>query len=272
MQLTGCADNTKCGGIRVSIECIDKCIIIRIRRSDRRADVLPGGCIFRDGSGGATAIGEYRRVILGDICDTDRDKCRTCETGTIRHTDRKIGVCLLRFIIQGCLSSQLPCVRVNTERVLIAPLQRIGQSITTIRVCGLERRADVCVGCGVLRDGECDAILCENRFLIDVCQIDRDANAGSTALDILGKNGKHVGVLRFIVQGGFGLELPCCANNTKSCRILPNHTMEPIDECIVICIRRSDRCADVYPGCGVLCDGARRAVTICEHRDCIRIT
>ena len=84
---------------------------------------------------------------------------------------------------------QLPCICVNTKRVLIVSLKRIGQCIPTIGIRGLEGSADVCARSRVLCDGKCDPPKnVETRFLIDIGHIDRDGNAIAAAIGIRNRN------------------------------------------------------------------------------------
>ena len=65
-------------------------------------------------------------MVLIDICNVNGDEDAIDETLTIRRSDRQIAVRALRFIVKSCAGLQLPCVFVNTKRVLIVSLKRIG--------------------------------------------------------------------------------------------------------------------------------------------------
>ena len=150
-DLTGIAVDAKCHAIHSPL-LIGECIVICIRRSDRRADRYTGWSVLGNRADRASTVYEHGVGVLFDIRDVDRDKDRICGTAVIRNADSEIGVRTLRFIVERGFGLHLPCIRVNLKRVPIAPTQRIGQCIADIRICGSEGGTDVCASRCVLCD------------------------------------------------------------------------------------------------------------------------
>ena len=147
LDLPCCADNTKRFPILSTVHTIGEGVAIRIRCGERLADVCAGGRVLSDEARPAATL---ERRYLVDIRDVYCDKDCICEPAAISSTDGQTVVSVLRFIVEGVFGLELPCLGVNTKRVLIAPKQRIGQCIPIIWVCGCEGCADVCAGSRVL--------------------------------------------------------------------------------------------------------------------------
>ena len=173
-----------------------------------------------------------------------------------------------------------------TKRRRICPAKGIRERIRrNILIRRSNNRSDVGTRCRVLRDGaRRGGAIGEHRRIIGICHIDSDRDAIRQG-PIKNRNRDGVGVLCFIVEGCFRLELPRCADNTKRFRI---RTTQRIRERIPwrFLIRRSenrviryrtrcagceDRCADVGARCCVLRHRARRGVPLVEHRALIDI-
>ena len=116
----------------------------------------------------------------------------------ISRADGEIVVLVLRFIIQGCVGFQLPCVGINAKRCSIGPAQRIGQCIA-FRIRRLEGIVDGCADGYVLHNGECDLSLRESWWFIDIRDVYCDGDAIATVVAIRNRNRQRVGIVFFIV-------------------------------------------------------------------------
>ena len=162
---------------------------------------------------------------------------------------------------------ELPGSADDTERGRIRATKRIGKCIVICIRCG-DCPANILSRCRVLCDGARGAIaICEHgcAVLVDICYIDRDKDCICEPAAIRNADGETVvSVLRFIVEGGSGLHLPCIRVNLKRVPIAPT---QRIGQCIAaIWVCGSEGGPDVYACSGVLCDSARRAGTLGDHR------
>ena len=139
--------------------------LIGIRCGYCVADVCAGGSVLRNSERRAVVICEHRCII--GIRDVDSDNDGIELTIGISRADGEIVVRVLRFIIQGCVGFQLPCVGINAKRCSIGPAQRIGQCIA-FRIRRLEGIVDGCADGYVLHNGECDLSLRESWWFIDI--------------------------------------------------------------------------------------------------------
>ena len=191
LELPGGVVNTEGCGVRAT-DGIGQCVVVGVACGDSTPDVLPSTGILCHRTCRPIAFGETWGAVFLYICDVDRDNDCIYGTAAIRRTDSQIGVRTLRFIVERRFGLHLPGIRVNLKHLPIPPLQRIGQCIADIRVCGGEASPDVGARSRVLCNGEPRSDGWETRWFVDVADTDCDVNSVAATVAIRDRDGHRI--------------------------------------------------------------------------------